>query len=76
MDPERRSQLPYGFAEFLALDEPAGLDAQGTEALAGILRERAPGCVVLLASHDANLRDSFDQAVTVTRGQGGSVVTA
>ncbi len=61
---------------FLALDEPAGLDTQGTEALAEILRERAAGSVILLASHDAGLRDSFDQSVMVERGPGGSRVTA
>lgn len=61
---------------FLALDEPSGLDTQGIEALAGILRERADGRVVLLASHDANLRDQFDQSVLVTRGAGGSQVAA
>lgn len=61
---------------FLALDEPSGLDGQGTEALADVLRERSAGRVVLLASHDANLRDQFDQSVLVTRGPGGSQVAA
>lgn len=62
---------------FLALDEPAGLDGQGTAALAEILIERAAGGnVVLLASHDPGLRDSFDQSVLVERGVGGSKVIA
>jgi len=61
---------------FLALDEPSGLDSQGTEALAGILRERAPGTVVMLASHDPALRDAFDASVTIERGPSGSRVMA
>lgn len=60
---------------YLALDEPAGLDSQGTSALAEILVERANGSVVLLASHDANLRDAFDQSIVVTRGHAGSVIS-
>lgn len=59
---------------FLALDEPSGLDTQGTAALAEILVERSAGAVVLLASHDPGLRDSFDQSVLVERGAGGSRV--
>lgn len=62
--------------QYLALDEPSGLDGQGTEALAEVLRERAAGSVVLLASHDPGLRDSFDQSVLVERGPGGSKVTS
>jgi len=61
---------------FLALDEPSGLDSQGTEALAGILRERAPGTVVMLASHDPALRDAFDASITIERGPSGSRVIA
>jgi DNA repair exonuclease SbcCD ATPase subunit len=61
---------------YLALDEPSGLDGQGTEALAEILRERSAGTVVLLASHDANLRDQFDASITVERGPAGSRVVA
>lgn len=54
----------------------SGLDGQGTEALAEVLRERSAGRVVLLASHDANLRDQFDQSITVARGADGSQVAA
>lgn len=59
----------------LALDEPDGLDEAGTEALAGILRdlvERDEFTTCVLASHDSNLRDRFDQAILVTAGDAGS----
>lgn len=61
---------------YLALDEPSGLDSQGTEALAEILRDRAAGTVVLLASHDAGLRDQFDVSISIERGPSGSRLVA
>ena len=61
---------------YLALDEPSGLDGQGTAALAELLQERAAGTVVMVASHDPNLRDQFDQAIVVERGPTGSEVIA
>jgi len=59
----------------LALDEPDGLDEAGTEALAGILRdlvERDEFTICVLASHDSNLRDRFDQAILVDQTEAGS----
>lgn len=61
----------------LCLDEPDGLDTSGTEALAGVLRGLVADGVVsttILASHDTNLRDRFDEALLVTATDSGSEV--
>lgn len=63
----------------LCLDEPDGLDVAGTEALATILQGLVQDGVVdttILASHDTNLRDRFDQSLRVERTDRGSVVIA
>ena len=53
----------------LVIDEPAFLDADGFEQLAGVLRELAPEFEsVLVVSHEEALRDAFDTAIVVAGG--------
>jgi exonuclease SbcC len=55
----------------LAIDEPDGLDAEGFEQLAGVLRElTAEFTRVVVVSHHPDLRDAFDQSITVVGGGG------
>lgn len=55
--------------QVLAIDEPAYLDAEGFVRLAGALRTLAPEFgTVLVVSHVAELRDAFDQVLTVEGG--------
>lgn len=64
--------------QFLAFDEPEGLDQQGTEALAEILKEIEQAGVetVMLVSHHESLRDQFDTSILVEADAGGSRVLA
>jgi DNA repair exonuclease SbcCD ATPase subunit len=65
-----------GESGLFVIDEPEGLDAGGKAALVEMLREmQAEGVArVYLISHDSDLRDSFDQTITVMEGDTGSYV--
>lgn len=59
----------------MMLDEPSGLDQTGMEALVRVVRELADTGgfeTVLLASHQPELRDVFDQSIVVTKTDGVS----
>lgn len=52
--------------QLLALDEPSHLDEEGKAALIDLLAERASDYeLILLISHDSDLRDRFDHSIVV-----------
>jgi exonuclease SbcC len=57
-------------SRLLAIDEPSYLDEQGVAALVGVLRDLDDFDRIYVTSHQAGLRDAFEQTLIVTRDAG------